>query len=62
MDIAALSTVAAGVRLQQEVSVLTMKKAMDTAEQNSQAMLQVFQASTGASLDPNLGKNIDIKI
>lgn len=55
MDIAALSTVSANVRIQQEVSVLNMKRAMELTEQNGQGIQQLIQ-SVGQSLEPHLGK------
>lgn len=62
MDMAALSTVSANVRVQQEVGVLTMKKAMDLAEQNGQAVQQLIQSSPRQSFESHLGKNVDIAI
>lgn len=61
MDIAVLSTVSANVRIQQEVSVLNMKRAMELTEQNGQGIQQLIQ-SVGQSLEPHLGKNVDIAI
>jgi len=62
MDIAALSTVSANVRIQQEVSVLNMKRAMELTEQNGQGVQQLIQSTQGQSLEPQLGKNVDIAI
>lgn len=62
MDIAALSIMSAGSKVQQQADILLMRKAMDIGAQNGQAMQQVFQASTGQSLDPLLGRNIDISV
>ena len=62
MDIAALSAVSSNVKVQQEASVLLMRKVMDVAEQNNQGMQRILQSATGQSMDPKLGKTIDVSV
>ena len=62
MDIAALSAVSANAKVQQEASVLLMRKVMDVAEQNNQGMQRILQSATGQSIDPKLGKTIDVSV
>ena len=62
VDIAALSMMSSNVRVQQEASVLLMRKVMETAAQNNQGMQQIIQSVAGQSLDPNLGNSVDISV
>lgn len=55
MDIAALSIVMHQARVRQDASVAVLKKVMDSAEENMARMLEI-------SVNPHLGKNLDLKI
>lgn len=58
MDIAALSISMKQASLAQQVSIAMTKKVMDTAEVNAQALTKMMEQS----VNPNLGKNIDISV
>lgn len=58
MDVAAMSVVMKQGQLMQQVGVAVMKKAMESAEISTEALLQVMEQS----VQPNLGQNIDIKL
>ncbi|WP_150266187.1 YjfB family protein [Paenibacillus tepidiphilus] len=58
MDIAALSTVMSQASLQQAASLAVMNIAKNTAETNSQNMVQMLNQST----HPTLGKTLDIQV
>ncbi|AGL01682.1 YjfB family protein [Desulfoscipio gibsoniae] len=64
MDIAALSIIKNQVQLKQDVGITVLKKAMDTAEQGSTLVNQMFDKvhqgniATQAKL-PHLGNNIN---
>ena len=65
MDIAAMSTMLSQAKLQQQVSVSVMKMAMDNGKEANQQLLDMLEVNnqiSKQSLDPNLGKIIDIKI
>lgn len=56
MDIPALSTAMSMERLSTSVSFALMSKVMDTAENTSEAMIEMLDAA----VVPGLGENIDI--
>ena len=57
MDIAALSVVAHQAGLMQKVGTAVLKKAMNTAEDNSDSMIKMMEQS----VKPYLGTNLDLK-
>lgn len=57
MDIAALSIGLKQASLSQGVGIALTKKAMDTAEQNSDQLLKMLEAP-----HPTLGKSIDLSV
>ena len=59
MDIAALSVAATQNRVQSQAELLVYKKALDSMQQNGQAMAELL-TSTGPSL-PHLGQRVDIQ-
>lgn len=58
MDIAALSISMKQASLAQQVSIALTKKVMDTTEGNAQALTKLMEQS----VNPNLGKNIDVSV
>ncbi|MGB7604875.1 MAG: YjfB family protein [Lutisporaceae bacterium] len=58
MDIAALSISMKQASLYQQVGIALTKKVMDTNEGNLQALMKIMELS----VNPNLGKNIDISV
>ena len=56
MDIPALSTAMSMERLSTSVSFALLSKVMDTAENTSEAMIEMLDAA----VVPGLGENIDI--
>ena len=58
MDVAAMSVLMKQGQLMQQIGVSVMKKAMESAEISTEALLQVLEQS----VQPNLGQNIDIKL
>ncbi len=56
MDIPALSTAMSMERLSTSISFALMSKVMDTAENTSEAMIEMLDAA----VVPGLGENIDI--
>lgn len=61
MDIAALAVLNSQAIMQNQASLLVMKKALDISEQSSQGMIQMVSASPAPVL-PHLGNSVDIKI
>ena len=59
MDIAAASTAMSMQSVKAELSVGLLKKALDT---KSDITSQLFTKVLEGSLDPNLGKNLDIRV
>ncbi|CAI9395140.1 YjfB family protein [Niallia sp. Sow4_A1] len=57
MDIAALSIGMNQARLSQNVGIALTKKAMNTAEQNSDQLLKMLEAP-----HPTLGKSVDMSV
>jgi hypothetical protein len=57
MDIAAVSASMAQSKVVNEASVLVMKKVMNVAAQNNQALLAMIPVGQGT-----LGNNVDIRI
>lgn len=58
MDIAALSTSLSGASLSQAAGIKVLAMAKGQAEQQGQSLVQMMNAS----LDPNLGKHLDIRV
>lgn len=58
MDIAALSMSMSQSSLSQAVGIKVLNMAKDQLAQQSQASLQMI----GHSIDPNLGKHLDIRV
>lgn len=60
MDIAALSAMASMSKVQNQASIMIMRKVMDTSQQNGQAITDLL-SSSGPNLSPaHLGQTIDI--
>lgn len=65
MDIAALSMSLSQMKVAQEASVSVMKMAMDVAKEQSIDLAKMLETTTQTmeqSVNPHIGKNIDIKI
>lgn len=58
MDIAALSVSMKQASLYQQVGIALTKKVMDTNEVNLQGLMKIMESS----VNPNLGKNIDVSV
>ncbi len=58
IDIAALSISMNQASLNQQVGIALTKKVMDTSKENVQALTKMMELS----VNPNLGKNIDISV
>jgi hypothetical protein len=58
MDVAAVSVLMKQEQVMQQVGIAVMKKAMESAEMSTDALLQALELS----VMPNLGQNIDIKL
>ncbi|WP_083249230.1 YjfB family protein [Bacillus solimangrovi] len=57
MDIAAISMALSQMNVQSQVDISMMKKTMNTAEQQGNALMEMLQAP-----HPTAGRNIDIKL
>ena len=65
MDIAGLSMALSQLKVSQQANISIMKKAMDTGEMQTDAMVQMIEKSTAImeqSINPHLGGNLDITI
>lgn len=65
MDIAAISTMISQSQIKQQASFSVLKMAMDTGKMQMQDLTQMMEQSTKQmeqTINPNLGKNIDISI
>ncbi len=65
MDIAALSMNISQMKVAQQASISVLKMAMDTSKVQAVDLTQMLEANTKImeqSINPNLGKNIDIKL
>ncbi len=58
MDIAAMASISAYAGLKQSVGIAVAKLSMDQNQSQSQDLLKLIEAS----VNPNLGSNIDIKV
>lgn len=58
MDIGALSIEMHQSSLSQAVNIALLKKVMDTGEENSKTLIKDMQTLA----DPNLGRNIDVRV
>ncbi|HAE92597.1 MAG TPA: putative motility protein [Tissierella sp.] len=65
MDIGALSMNLSQMKITQEASISIMKMAMDTAELQAVDLTKILELNTKImehSINPHLGKTIDIKL
>ncbi|MEK4875945.1 YjfB family protein [Bacillus sp. FSL W8-0102] len=62
MDIAALSVGLHQIQLQQNIEIALTKKAMDTAQIQSQEMINMIQQSSVPAPHPTAGHKIDVRI
>ncbi|NLT94820.1 MAG: putative motility protein [Clostridia bacterium] len=65
MDIAAMSVILSQTKIQQQANISVMKTAMDTGERQMNDLIQMLEQNTKLmelSVQPFLGKNIDIMI
>ena len=62
MDIAALSVGLHQIQLQQSVGISLTRKAMDTAQIQSQEMINMIQQSAVPAPHPTSGQKIDVRI
>lgn len=64
MDIAALSSIMAQSKVQQQVGIQLSSKVMDVAKQQSDALMKIMESGNAIekSVTPYLGGNIDIKL
>ena len=65
MDIAALSMSLSQMKVVQQASISVMKMAMDAGQNQMNDMVQMVQENTKMmeqSVNPHLGKNLDIKL
>lgn len=62
MDIAALSVGLHQIQLQQSVGISLTRKAMDTAQIQSQEMINMIQQSAVPAPHPTSGHKIDVNI
>ncbi len=65
MDIAAMATTLSQAKVAQQASISVLKMAMDTGKVQMNDMVQMVQANTRTmeqSVNPNLGKSIDISV
>lgn len=58
MDIAALSVVMANSQVRQQVSVQLAAKVMDTSKTQADALIRTMEQS----VQPNVGKSIDVNL
>lgn len=65
MDIAAMATTLSQAKVAQQASISVLKMAMDTGKIQMNDMVQMVQENTRLmeqSVNPNLGKSIDISV
>lgn len=65
MDIAALASVMKHAGIKQQASISVMKMTMEQAKQQTADLTKMLQQTTKAmelSVNPNLGRNIDIRL
>jgi hypothetical protein len=65
MDIAALASVMKQTGIKQQANISVMKMAMDQAKIQATDLTQMLQQTTKAmelSINPGLGRNVDIKL
>ena len=62
MDIAALSLVNSQANIQNQASILVLRKAMDTSSQQGQDTVNMLSTAAVPPSLPNLGNNIDISV
>ncbi len=65
MDIAAMSSVLSQAKVAQQASISVLKMAMDTGKVQMNDMVHMVQENTRMmeqSVNPNVGKNIDIGV
>jgi hypothetical protein len=59
MDIGALSIVMNQSKVQQSAGIAVMKMAMNTGKETATQMAEMMK---NAAVDPNLGKNLDVRV
>lgn len=59
MDIGSLSIAMSQSKVQQSAGIAIMKKAMDVGKENAS---QITEMMKNNAVDPNLGKNLDVKV
>jgi len=59
MDIAAMSTILSKSKLQEDVSILVLNKAMDVAKQNGKVIDELISESSVGTVESHLGSIID---
>lgn len=62
MNIPELSTSLANVNLMNKVSTAMLSKAMDSAEENGESLIQMMDRSMELSVNPSIGSNFDISV
>jgi len=61
MDIAAMSTVMSGARLQQKTDISVLGLAMDTTRQTGEAVIEMMDAANALIPEIGLGENFDAR-
>ncbi len=64
MDIAALSVINSMAQVKQQAGLSVLKMAMDTSKNNADFLTQILTSAKAMeqSINPHLGKNIDIRL
>lgn len=62
MDIALLSAVSSNYRANTSASLDVMKLALDASKANGGNVVALLDSAAPVSADPNLGKNIDVRV
>ncbi len=63
MDVAKLSMAYSAAKIQNEASILTMKKVMDISEAQSAGLIEMMSSvNGGVGKDPNRGNLIDVRV
>lgn len=62
MDIGALSMMSSQINVSNQATMLVLKKAMNTATEQTAGLIQLISATDTPVSPPNLGNNIDISV
>lgn len=62
MDIGALSMMSSQIDVSNQATMLVLKKAMNTATEQTDGLMQLISATDTPVSPPNLGNNIDISV